>query len=186
MNRITAVSVYCGAAEGVDPAYRAAAADFGRILGEQKIRLVYGGELSGMLGLISAACRQAGGEVTGIITGVLQDRQKGPNDSLSDLHIVADMGIRKQMMMEKAEGVVVLPGGFGTLDEVFDVLSGKYIGLHDKPVVFANIRGFYAPLLAAVDHMVETGFTPAWHRDLYRVVEDVEDILPALEAQRKD
>jgi len=105
------------------------------------------------------------------------------NDDVTELHIVDSMHTRKKMMVDKSEGFIVLPGGFGTLDETFEILTWKYLGLHDKPIVLLNVEGFYDPLLKMVDHMVDVGFTPFWHRSLYQVVETPEDAIVALSAQ---
>jgi uncharacterized protein (TIGR00730 family) len=134
------------------------------------------------MGLVSTACSAAGGKVVGIIPEHIQEKEI-PNDTLAELFVVDSMHTRKRMMVEKSEGFVALPGGFGTLDEIFEVLTWKYLGLHDKPVVFVNIADFYTPLLKTIDHMVGTGFSPFWHRHLYQVVERPEEVLPALCSQ---
>lgn len=179
MKKIHSVAVYCGTAEKVDPAFKQAATDLGRIMAEEKVRLVYGGGLVGLMGLVSSSCAAAGGEVVGIIPEHIQEKEI-PNEDLTELYVVDSMHTRKRMMVEKSEGFVALPGGFGTLDEIFEVLTWKYLGLHDKPVVFVNTKGFYTPLLKAIDHMVGSGFTPFWHRSLYQVVEEAHEVLPAL------
>jgi len=118
----------------------------------------------------------------GIIPEHIQDKEV-MNDDVTELHIVDSMHTRKKMMVDKSEGFIVLPGGFGTLDETFEILTWKYLGLHDKPIVLLNVEGFYDPLLKMVDHMVDVGFTPFWHRSLYQVVETPEDAIVALSSQ---
>lgn len=182
MMKINAVTVYCGASSDVDPVYKDGARRLGTILAQEKVRLVYGGGRVGLMGIVADASFRNGGEVTGIIPEHIQ-QQEVSNTDVTELLIVDSMHTRKRMMVERSDGFVVLPGGFGTLDETFEILTWKYMSLHDKPVVFLNIKNFYAPLLSMVDHMVESGFTPFWQRDLFQVVETPEDVLPALRAQ---
>src|SRR5690606_10988723 len=92
------------------------------------------------------------------------------NDDVTELFVVENMHTRKSMMVERSDGFIVLPGGFGTLDETFEVLTWKYLGLHDKPLVFVNSKGFYNPLMKMVDHMVDSGFTPFWQRNMFQIV----------------
>lgn len=151
-------------------------------MAESKVRLVYGGGRVGLMGIVSQSCFAAGGEVVGIIPEHIQDKEI-MNDDVTELFIVDSMHTRKKMMVDKSEGFIVLPGGFGTLDETFEILTWKYLGLHDKPIVLLNVEGFYDPLLKMVDHMVDSGFTPFWHRSLYQVVDTPEDAIVALSAQ---
>lgn len=182
MSKIASACVYCGTGHKVDQIYKDIAARLGQVMAESKVRLVYGGGRVGLMGIVSQACFAAGGEVVGIIPEHIQDKEV-MNDDVTELHIVDSMHTRKKMMVDKSEGFIVLPGGFGTLDETFEILTWKYLGLHDKPIVFVNVDGFYDPLLKMVDHMVNVGFTPFWHRSLYQVVETPEDAIVALSAQ---
>ena len=182
VKKIHSICVYCGTGAKVDAVYKDAAARMGRILAEEKVRLVYGGGRVGLMGLISESCFRAGGEVYGIIPEHIQDKEIRNND-VTELFVVDSMHTRKRMMVDKSEGFAVLPGGFGTLDETFEILTWKYLGLHDKPVVFVNINNFYEPLMGMVDHMVNTGFTPFWQRNMFQVVDSPEDVLPALRSQ---
>jgi len=151
-------------------------------LARRGIQLIYGGGRVGLMGIVSESCLAAGGEVTGIIPAHIHDKEI-KNEDVTELFVVDSMHTRKHMMVEKSEGFIVLPGGFGTLDETFEILTWKYLGLHDKPIVILNINGYYDPFLKMVEHMVDSGFTPFWHRSLFQVVEKPEDAIVALCAQ---
>lgn len=182
MTTIKSVSVYCGTAEAVDPVFKEAASKLGGLLAHARIRLVYGGGRAGLMGLVAKACFEGGGQVVGIIPDHVQEKEI-LNEDVTEMHIVDSFHTRKRMMVEKSDGFVILPGGFGTLDEAFEVLTWKYCGLHAKPVVFVNISGFYDPLLSTIDHMIASGFSQSWHRDLFRVVTSPQDVGGALAEQ---
>lgn len=184
MMKIKSVCVYCGTSSEVHPSFKDGAQRVGEILAREKVRLVYGGGKVGLMGIVAAASFGNGGEVLGIIPEHVQNKEVR-NDEVTELLVVDSMHTRKRMMVEKSDAFVVLPGGFGTLDETFEVLTWKYMGLHDKPVVFLNIRKYYTPLLDMVDHMVESGFTPTWQRNMFQVVEDPEEALAAMTGQRE-
>ena len=177
--RINSICVYCGASSQVDQAFKDDAARLGNILAKEKVRLVYGGGKVGLMGIIAEAVFRNGGEIVGIIPEHIQNKEIR-NTDVTELYVVDSMHTRKRMMVEKSDGFIVLPGGFGTLDETFEILTWKYMGLHDKPVVFVNTRNFYAPLMGMVDHMVESGFTPFWQRNLFQIVDTPEEALPAI------
>ncbi len=179
---LKSVCVYCGTGSAVNEVYRETAAEVGRMLADQGVRLVYGGGSVGLMGIVSLACMQAGGQVTGIIPGHLSEKE-GQNHAITDLVLVDTMHARKHLMVEQSDGFIVLPGGLGTLDETFEILTWKYLGLHDKPVVLLNVNGFYDPLLKMIDHMMAEGFTPAHHRLMFKAVATVEELLPALQSQ---
>lgn len=182
MKKINSVCVYCGTGAKVDQVYKDAAADVGRVLAGDGVRLVYGGGKVGLMGIVSESCFKNGGKVTGIIPEHIQDKELR-NDDLDEIFIVDSMHTRKRMMVDKSEGFIVLPGGFGTLDETFEILTWKYLGLHDKPIVLLNVNNFYDPLLKMVDHMVDSGFTPPWQRSLFQVADTAADALITLRAQ---
>jgi uncharacterized protein (TIGR00730 family) len=182
MPKINSACVYCGTGHNVSQAYKDIAAQLGQVMAQEKVRLVYGGGRVGLMGIVSQSCFAAGGEVVGIIPEHIQDKEV-MNDDVTELYIVDSMHTRKKMMVDKSEAFIVLPGGFGTLDETFEILTWKYLGLHDKPIVFLNVDGFYDPLLKMVDHMVDSGFTPFWHRSLYQVAETPADAIIALSTQ---
>lgn len=179
MKKVKSVCVYCGTGSKVDDAYRTAAFAMGGLLAKDNVRLVYGGGKVGLMGLVADGCSKAGGEVVGIIPEHIQDKEV-KNEDATEVIVVDSMHTRKHMMVEKSDAFVVMPGGFGTLDEFFEILTWKYLGLHDKPVVLLNIKGYFTPLLNMVDHMVGEGFTPFWHRTLFQVVERPEDVLVAV------
>lgn len=179
MRKITSVCVYCGTGAKVDKVYVEAAETVGRLLAKEKVRLVYGGGKAGLMGVVADACFNAQGEVIGIIPEHVQDKEI-KNTEVTEIFVVDSMHTRKRMMVDKSEAFVILPGGFGTLDETFEILTWKYMGLHDKPVVFVNVRGYFDPLLKMIDHMVNEGFTPFWQRNLFQVVEDASDIMGAI------
>lgn len=184
MKKLTSVCVYCGTGMKVDQVYKDTADDLGRHLAAEGVRLVYGGGKVGLMGIVSQACFKAGGQVVGIIPEHIQDKEIR-NEDLTEIYVVDSMHTRKRMMVDKSDGFIVLPGGFGTLDETFEILTWKYLGLHDKPIVLVNINGFYDPLLKMVDHMVDVGFTPFWHRSLFQVVDKPEEALAALASQKE-
>lgn len=184
MPKVASACVYCGTGHKVDPIYQETAARLGVVLAENTVRLIYGGGKVGLMGIVSENCFKAGGEVVGIIPEHIQEKEIA-NEDLTELFVVDSMHTRKGLMVEKSEGFIVLPGGFGTLDETFEILTWKYLGLHDKPVVFINVNGFYDPLLKMIDHMVDSGFTPFWHRSLYQVVDTPEEAVVALSTQKE-
>ncbi|MCI4679795.1 TIGR00730 family Rossman fold protein [Rhodoblastus acidophilus] len=181
MQGIGKICVYCGSSAGADPAFVGAARDFGRILAENGVGLVYGGGDLGLMGAVAHAVLNAGGHVTGIIPRFLQKREH-MLESVQDLVVVEDMHERKRLMFEKADAFVALPGGLGTLEELVEQLTWVQLQRHDKPVLIADIAGFWAPLLSLLDHMRGQGFIRPQLEARYLVREKVEDILPALQA----
>ena len=151
MNQISkSVAVFCASAEGVNPAYRAAAEDLGRALAERGIGLIYGGAKVGLMGAVADAAMAAGGHVVGVIPHVLVDLEVS-HEGISELHVVDTMHTRKALMAEKANAFVALPGGFGTFEELFEVLAWQTLKLHAKPVVLLNVAGFYDKMLEFLD-----------------------------------
>ncbi len=163
--KINALCVYCGSAHGHDPAYATAARALGRQMAERGIRLVYGGGHVGLMGIIADAVLNAGGEVSGVIPRALMDSEVG-HDKLTQLLIVKDMHERKAKMAELAGGFIALPGGIGTLEELFEVWTWLQLGYHEKPVGLLNVQGFYDPLLDFLDTQRESGFLRDEHRAL--------------------
>jgi uncharacterized protein (TIGR00730 family) len=181
MRKIGSLCVYCGSASQVDPRYREAAVRLGGVLAERGITLVYGGGRIGLMGLMADACLQAGGQVIGIIPEFLRSREVG-HGAVTELVVVDSMHLRKQAMFDRSDGFVILPGGLGTLDETFEVLTWKQLRLHDKPIVVADIAGYWQPFAALIDHVIGAGFAGPAMRKLFTVVDDVEQIVPAAEA----
>ena len=179
--RIRTVCVYCGSASGADPAFDAAAATLGRALGEAGIGLVYGGGGRGLMGTLAHAVLDAGGHVTGIIPDFLTDRDATLREAQEHV-IVADMHTRKMMMFERADAFVALPGGIGTLEELVEQLTWVQLARHTKPVLIADIGGFWRPLIGMLAHMRDHGFIGPRTELSYLVAERAEDILPMLDA----
>jgi uncharacterized protein (TIGR00730 family) len=179
--RLDSVCVFCGSAETADPAFIAAAAEFGRELAGAGLRLVYGGGGVGLMGACARAAHDAGGRVLGVIPDFLVGRERAL-ESVEHV-IVTNMHQRKMTMFERSDGFVVLPGGIGTLEEVVELLSWRRLELHEKPVVFYNPRDFWRPLFALLEMTVQEKLTPPEFMGAWRAVERVADILPALMAQ---
>ena len=163
--RLSAVAVYCGSNPGADPAYAQAAAALGRLLAERGIRLVYGGGHVGLMGVLADAALASGGEVFGVITRALQASEVG-HDALTSLTVVDTMHERKAAMADAADAFVMLPGGYGTFDEFFEVVSWTQLGVHDKPCGVLDVAGYYAPLRTLLDEARRQGFVSRVHREL--------------------
>lgn len=167
MSDETTICVYCGSSLGSDPDFESAAADLGAAIADAGHRLTYGGGHVGLMGAIADAALAAGGEVVGFIPQSLADREIA-HTSLTELHVTDSMHSRKAAMASLADGFVVLPGGFGTLDEVMEVLTWNQIGSIDKPVAFYDIAGYYTKLFEFLDHAVTAGMLNPTHRSLAR------------------
>ena len=173
------VCVYCGSSARVNDVYKEAARRLGGGLARAGIEVVYGGGRVGLMGILADAALSAGGRVVGIIPGHLQALEVD-HGGLSELVVVDTMHERKRMMVDRADAFIVLPGGLGTLDEAFEVVTWKQLRLHDKPVLIADIAGYWAPLLGLLDHIDAEGFVSGGHRRLFSVVGDVDQALEAL------
>ncbi|CTQ61761.1 LOG family protein ORF6 in fasciation locus [Roseibium album] len=179
-NQLTSVCVYCGSSFGSDPAHEAAATRLGQIIAEAGLRLVYGGGSVGLMGTVANAALESGGKVTGIIPRFLEKREV-MLDSLEDLVITNDMHERKHLMFERADAFIALPGGIGTLEEAVEMMTWAQLGQHKKPVLLANINGFWSPLLELLDHMRAQGYIRPDTEVPYLVAKKIEDILPMLQ-----
>jgi len=157
--------VFCGSASGGRPAYEQAAREVGKELAQRKIRLIYGGGKVGMMGALAEGCLSAGGEVVGVIPGALVNREMA-HHGINDLIIVESMHERKARMSDLADGFLTLPGGFGTFEEMFEVLTWAQLGFHPKPCGLLNIEGYFDPLLTMLDHAVSEGFLKLENREL--------------------
>jgi uncharacterized protein (TIGR00730 family) len=173
------ICVYCGSGPGVNPAYAAAARDFGRILAERRIGLVYGGGSLGLMGEIAHSVLRHGGYVTGIIPGFLSEREHMLVEA-QELIVVDDMHQRKQLMFAKSDAFVALPGGLGTLEEFVEQLTWSQLGRHARPIVLVNIEGFWDPLLALFEQMRAEGFVRKGLELNLHVVDRVAAIVPAI------
>jgi len=181
MDKIRTVCAYCGSGPGNNPRFIEAASVFGRMLAENGIRLVYGGGSTGMMGAIANGVLDHGGSVTGIIPEFLNSRERMLT-RVQELIVTPDMHERKRLMFERSDAFVALPGGIGTLEELVEQLTWQQLGRHSKPVLLANIDGFWEPLLVLLMHMRATQFIrPGFPVDVLKA-ERVEDILPRLRA----
>ena len=181
MAAIASVCVFCGSSPGGDPAYRAAAEALGREIASRGLRLVYGGAKVGLMGAVADAAMAAGGEVIGVLPEALTDKEIA-HTGLTRLEIVASMHERKARMAELSDGFIALPGGAGTLEEIFEIWTWGQLGFHAKPAAFLNVRGYYDGLRAVVDHAVGEAFLKAPHRDMLIFREDCGQALDALAA----
>ena len=180
MSKIAKICVYCGSGAGTDPAFLQAAVDFGKILAEGSIGLVYGGGDSGRMGAVSMTVRHERGEVTGIIPEFLLNKERAGRGG-DGLIVTKDMHERKRKMFEMADAFVALPGGVGTLEEIVEQMTWAQLGRHKKPILLANINGFWNPLCALLDHMKSLEFIRKELNFDLLVADKVEDILPMLQ-----
>ena len=181
MATVRSLSVFCGSSTGINGRHREAAAALGTILAEERVELVYGGARIGLMGVLADAALGAGGRVVGVMPENLKSRELA-HPGIDDMRVVASMHARKQKMFEISDACAVLPGGFGTLDETFEIITWKQIGLHDKPIVLVDSDGYWKPLSALLDHVIAEGFARPDDRTLFTVVEGAGDVLPALAA----
>jgi len=179
MAEIKSICVYCGSRNGVDPRHVEAARTLGTLMAQAGIELVYGGGRIGLMGVVADAVIAGGGKVCGIIPHHLQTVEVG-HQGLTELHVVESMHIRKQMMFERSDAFVVLPGGIGTLDETFEMITWRQLRLHDRPVVVVDVAGYWQPYVRMIDHIIGQGFAGAEIRRLYDVVDSAEAVLPLL------
>ncbi|HEY0161433.1 MAG TPA: TIGR00730 family Rossman fold protein [Edaphobacter sp.] len=169
-------AIFCASSNGASPLYREAAVELGRALAAQNIGIIYGGANVGLMQAVAESSLEQGGRVVGVIPEVLVDLEVA-HRGLTELHITTNMHTRKAMMGELADAFLILPGGFGTLEEMFEVLTWQALRLHQKPVVLININGFYDKLLAFLDHCVEEAVIKPRVRELLLVANTVEDAL---------
>ena len=181
MNKIRTVCVYCGSGPGTNPRFIEAATQFGKLLAENGVRLVYGGGSLGMMGAIASSVLDHGGSVTGIIPNFLTSREHALT-RVQEMVVTPDMHERKRLMFERSDAFVALPGGIGTLEELVEQLTWQQLGRHSKPVLLANIDGFWEPLLALLAHMRATQFIRSGLSIDILKAERAEDILPRLRA----
>lgn len=177
------ICLFAASNPGVRPSYAVAAAAFGRLLAARGIGLVYGGAGIGLMGAAANAALAAGGEVIGVIPQSLVDREIA-HAGLTSLRVVGSMHERKALMSELSDGFAVLPGGLGTLEELFEVLTWSQLGFHAKPCGLLNIEGYYDGLLAFLDHTVTEGLLPAGNREMLLVAGDGEELLEKFAAYR--
>jgi uncharacterized protein (TIGR00730 family) len=173
------VCVYCGARPGADPAYMSAATELGTALAGAGLRLVYGAGDVGIMGSVARSAQAAGGRTFGVIPAHLMAWEVGKRD-LTTFVVTETMHERKKVMFMNADVVVVLPGGAGSLDELFEVLTWRQLGLHDKPIYLLNVAGYWQPLVALIEHVIAQGFAEESLRAFYELVPDVPSLMERL------
>ena len=177
--KIQTVAVFCASADGARPLYRAAAEELGRGLAERGLGLVYGGARVGLMQAVAEAALAAGGHVVGVIPEVLVDLEVA-HEGLSELHVTSTMHTRKELIGRRSDAFVALPGGYGTFEELFEVLAWQTLRLHDKPIVLVNVEGFYDKLLVFLDYCVAEGMMSAKKREILWVASSVKEVFQVL------
>lgn len=173
---LNSLCVFCGASDGQGPAYRAAAAQLGAAIARRKLRLVYGGGAMGLMGAVADSALKHGGEVLGVITKLLHSREVA-HKRITQLVVVESMHERKMMMANHADAFVVLPGGFGTLDELFEIIAWAQLGIHHKPIGLVNTNAFFDRMLDFLDHCGREGFLRLDHRRQLFASPDPDDLV---------
>ncbi len=179
MPKVSAICVYCGASEKADPKYKEYAVQLGRLMVQENIALVYGGSQIGLMGATADAVLEGGGNVYGVLPEHLETYEKG-HAGITQLTITKDMHQRKKQMFKMAEAFVIMPGGFGTMDEMFEIITWKQLRLHSYPVIIVNVDGYWDALLKLFDSIISKNFASESTRSLYTVVDKVEDIIPTI------
>jgi uncharacterized protein (TIGR00730 family) len=174
--------VFCGSSHGTNPAYEEAAKNLGSELARRNIALVYGGGNVGLMGVIADAELAAGGEVIGVIPEALMAKELG-HSGIQDLRVVKTMHERKAMMAELSDGFIAMPGGIGTFEEFFEIVTWAQLGFHAKPCALLNVNGFYDPLLRLVDHAIEEGFIKSSQRRILITEPEINALLHRMEHQ---
>ena len=182
MNTSLSVCVYCGSSPGRDPIFLESAQQLGRSLAQSGLRLVYGGGSKGIMGAVAQGTLKAGGKVMGIIPRFLLNKEATvPGlEQLDELVVTDNMHQRKQRMFEESDAFVALPGGIGTVEEIIEIMTWAQLGRHRKPMAFVNVRGFWDPMLALLDHMAAEGFIHTAHNVRPLVVDDAEAVVAAI------
>ena len=190
-DNMKAICVFCGSSDAIRADYRAAARQMGRVLAERGLRLIYGGGKTGLMGEVADGALEAGGEVIGVIIPSMNTKSLA-HDGLTRMEVPSDMHARKARMHELGDGYIALPGGFGTFDELFETVTWSQTGAHEKPVGLLNVKNYYAPLLAAIDHALNEGFIFKEHRnallcesDPNRLLDVMSKYEPAREAVKR-
>jgi uncharacterized protein (TIGR00730 family) len=182
MTKINSICVFCGASNGVNPQHKENAIAFGKMMAERDIALIYGGGRIGLMGAVADAVMEHGGKVVGIIPAHLDDIEVG-HSGLSELIVCKSMHERKVEMFRRSEAFVTLAGGLGSLDEAFEAMTLRQLGIHDKPMVFLNALGYWDKCFDMIEGIIEEGFARPSHRDLYTVANTVEEVFEQLAAE---
>jgi len=184
MTSIKSVCVYCGASASADDLYQNSASELGSKMAKADLQLIYGGGASGLMGMTANAVLDNGGEVTGVFPEFLS-KFETPHKGLTEIHIVESMHLRKQKMAELSDCFVVMPGGFGTLEEFFEILTWRQLQLHDKPVFLVNLNGYWDPMLEMLNRIFEEKFARETHRSCFAIVDTVDDLIDAIKVASK-
>lgn len=180
LEHMNSIAVYCGSSSGFNGIYKEQAAQLGKMLADRHTEVIFGGGKVGLMGILADAALEAGGSVTGIIPSFLHIKEVA-HDRLSKMITVDNMHERKALIFDKSDGFIALPGGFGTLDELFEMLTWAQLGLHQKAVGILNVNGYYNSILKGVDTMVEEGFLKTENRDMIQVSGEAEILLQMME-----
>ena len=179
MKQISSLCVFCGSRTGNDPAHKKTARQLGESMALRQIRLVYGGGRIGLMGIVAGAIFENGGQITGVIPDFLMHMEIG-NDQVGDLIVTDSMHTRKAKMFELSDAIVILPGGIGTLEEAFEVITWKQLRQHDKPIILVDANSYWTTFTKLIENIIEGGFAHEKVLELYTVVDSVDEIFPAL------
>ena len=180
--KLTSLCVFCGSQAGLDPVYASAAATLGQELAQQSISLVFGGGRVGLMGVVADNVLAGGGHIVGVIPTFLKDKELA-HPRANEMVVVPDMHTRKRVMFERSDAFCILPGGVGTLEEMFEIVTWRQLYLHNKPIVVLNTAGYWDNLVALFDRMIGAGFAHQGHEALITVVDDPKDVAPAAAAE---
>lgn len=182
--KISKICVYCASSRQCDPVYYQSAHQLGKILAKESITTVYGGGAVGLMGHLANGVLAEGGEVVGVIPKFMFDLEWGHPD-ISQLKIVEDMNIRKNMMLKRTDAAIALPGGSGTFEELFETITKKRLGFYTKPIILLNMKGFFDPCIQMLNLMVDERFMDERHRLMWTVVSEPDQVLPAIRTAPK-
>lgn len=180
--KLTSLCVFCGSQKGADPAYAAAATTLGRALAGHGTTLVFGGGRVGLMGAAADAALAGGGKVVGVIPDFLKDKELA-HPGATEMLVVPNMHVRKKTMFERSDAFCILPGGVGTMDELFEIITWRQLHLHNKPIIIVNVTGYWSQLLTLLDRMIAEGFAHPGHDALVTVVDRAESVIGAAEAE---
>jgi uncharacterized protein (TIGR00730 family) len=184
VSKLTSLCVFCGSQAGTNPVYAAAAVILGHALAAQGIALVYGGGRVGLMGVLADAVLSGGGEIVGVIPGFLKDKELA-HPGATEMLVVPDMHTRKRVMFERSDAFCILPGGVGTLEEMFEIVTWRQLHLHNKPIIIANVADYWADLIHLFYKMIGAGFAHQGHEALVTVVARAEDVVATAQAELK-
>ncbi len=176
--------VFCSASETIDQKFKDIADETGRLMAKNKIGLVFGGGKLSMMGAVANGVKENGGHATGYIPGHLNDSEGGHSD-IDEIHIVDTMHTRKMQMAESSDGFLLLPGGFGSMDEFFEIITWKQLGIHHKPIIIMNAYGYWESLLKLMDHIIENNFARPEHKHIFDVIKAPDELMKTLSKHQR-